>query len=262
MNMPPSVAVVSCIALFALSGCTGSGDRAPPPEPFGAAVHMISEAPARVDADVVLRLEVHGSGGAQVNVWGDSTSLVYADSRVFDFTMTEVLANLHVASDVPDITNITFTVSYENHVAKTSIEIAFYPESGVYEDRTMNGTLEQRCDHCMYAIGPTEAQGARGCIGFALGKSGFDCLWFPLASEDAGLYFQAASVPGNSIIELRTECSTADGTFIERMNSVEDESGTIPAEAGCIFIWDDQRAPTAITFRVATFPLWKQEPPR
>jgi PKD repeat protein len=92
--------------------------------------------------------------------------------------------------------------------------------------------------------------GAAACGSFSSGQSGGDCVFTVLTPNLAGHLFTGTSSGANADLEFWDACDWAGGTFVgDLYANAGSESGTVPAGAGCVILWDSA-APATLTFTV------------
>lgn len=82
--------------------------------------------------------------------------------------------------------------------------------------------------------------GGAACGSFNSGESGGDCIFTALDPSLAGNSFAVVSSVGNSEADFWDSCDPVMGTFVDDGFFVGDgeATGTVPAGAGCVILWD------------------------
>lgn len=90
--------------------------------------------------------------------------------------------------------------------------------------------------------------GGTGCAGFWDGTSGFDCVFFELEAAWAGKAFTATADTGNPDLEFWEVCDPSDIFATAGFATAGPEAGTIPADAGCVVIWNGEASAATPTY--------------
>lgn len=97
---------------------------------------------------------------------------------------------------------------------------------------TLSHDVALFCQHCFWA-GLVVSD---PCAGWIAGQNGIDCAWSELPADAGGQPFTTTS-PIDSDAAFYAECA-ALSTQLAVFAAEGHESGTVPADAGCVVLWD------------------------
>ncbi len=95
-----------------------------------------------------------------------------------------------------------------------------------------------------------EIETADGCVGWAAGQNGMDCVWFSLPEGSAGRTFTLTSDVGDPDLEFYEAC-TFGSPFGPAYAAAGKETGTVPEGMGCIVAWEWRGFASTLTLTIA-----------
>lgn len=128
--------------------------------------------------------------------------------------------------------NVTLTVSDGTANDTVLFVLTVSPASAGGQPVVLSGEVVTNCGTQEFCY----VFGAPACIGWNLMQQGIDCVWFELAAPLIGLPFATDSA-GDIDLEFRSDC-TPIGESVAIHGADGQESGMVPAGAGCVVLMD------------------------
>jgi hypothetical protein len=161
---------------------------------------------------------------------------------------TEIPTNVTYEYTQNGTYNVTLNVTDGNLSANSTIMINITSGGG---GASFTDTASLPCTQCSVA-------GANTGVGFRLGESGLDSVFFELTPELAGLPFEATSSGTDPDLSFREDC---DGGAAVGDGFAEEgpEHGTVPEGALCVLLWEFEESGSEITIVIGTAPPAAEE---